>query len=381
MSVWDSLTGSSSARALERQVAGNEVAHSWLLLGPSGSGKSSAAIAMAAALNCEVEPGKGCGRCSACERILRRRFPDVHHIQPEGPLIPVDVIRESVIPQTSRSAFEGRTKVFVIEEADRMNEPAQNALLKTLEEPHDDTVFILISDDEEEVLETIQSRCRIVRLEPLPEDDLVQVMVAGGASDDEARLAARVSHGDVDRAQALVQEKESSLRRSLWRSVPARLTSPTDALDAAAEILDTARSAVKARERQQKKEITELADAMGEGRGTARARNALATRHKRELRRLEEEILGEALDAIASFYRDVVALRSGGPDTAINLDSLEDLRAWAESESPDIWLLMGAERCIAARAALPKNANQTLAIESCLLHLTRLLAPPAAVRA
>jgi DNA polymerase-3 subunit delta' len=381
MSVWDSLTGSRTSETLVKQVRGKEVAHSWLLLGPSGSGKRSAAIAMAAALNCEVEPGVGCGTCSACERILRRRYPDVHHIQPEGPLIPVDVIRETVIPQTSRSAFEGRTKVFVIEEADRMNEPAQNALLKTLEEPNDDTVFILISDDEEEVLETIQSRCRIVRLEPMSEDGLVEVMVGSGASEEEARLAARVSHGDVDRAQSLVQEKEASLRRSLWRSVPHRLVAPTDALDAATEILDTARSAVKAREREQKKEITELADATGEGRGTAHARNALAKRHKRELRRLEEEILGEALDAIASFYRDVVAVRTGGAGTAINLDSLEGLEAWADSDVPDIRLLMAVERCITARAALPKNANQTLTIESCLLGITQLVQPPVGVRA
>lgn len=379
MSVWDPL--SQSAQGLERQISGGEVAHAWLFLGSRGSGKRAAAVAMAAALNCTVEPGVGCGECSSCRRILRRRHPDVHHVQPEGPLIPVDVIRELVIPETSRSAFEGRTKVFVIEEADRMNEAAQSALLKTLEEPNDDTVFILISYDEQELLETIRSRCRIVRLEPVPEDRLVQAMVAGGADEGEARLAARVSQGDADRAQSLIDEKEAGLRRSLWRSIPGRLVTAIDAMDAAAEILDTARSAVKSREREQKKEIAELADAMGEGRGTAQVRNALAKRHKRELRRLEEEILGEALDAVGSFYRDVVAMRSAGADVAINLDSLDELDAWVASDVPDIRLLMSTDRCIAARAVLPKNANQTLAIESCLLDLARFVTPPVAVRA
>jgi DNA polymerase III subunit delta' len=378
MSVWDPLL--ESARGLSKQIAG-EVAHAWLLLGPRGSGKRMAAVAMAAALNCPVEPGVGCGECSSCSRILRRRHPDVHHIQPEGPLIPVDVIREGVIPQTSRSAFEGRTKVFIIEEADRMNEPAQNALLKTLEEPTADTVFILISDDDQELLETIRSRCRVVRLEPMSEEELVEGMVAGGSSEAEARLAARASHGDVERAQSLVGEKEAGLRRSLWRSIPGRLTTPIDALDSAAEILDTARSAVKAREREQKKEITELAEAMGEGRGTAHARNALAKRHKRELRRLEEEVLGEALDAVGSFYRDVVAMRSAGADVAINLDSTDELDGWATSDVPDIRLLMATDRCIAARAVLPKNANQTLAIESCLLDVARLVSVPIGVQA
>jgi DNA polymerase III subunit delta' len=181
MSVWESL--SEGAQDIARQVAGGEVAHSWLLLGPRGSGKRVAAVAMAAALNCTVEPGVGCGECSACSRILRRRHPDVHHIQPEGPLIPVDVIREVLIPETSRSAFEGRTKVFVVEEADRMNEAAQSALLKTLEEPNDDTVFILISDDDQDLLETIRSRCRIVHLETMSEDNLVAAMVARGAGE------------------------------------------------------------------------------------------------------------------------------------------------------------------------------------------------------
>jgi DNA polymerase III subunit delta' len=379
MTVWDPLP--ESARGLARQIRAEEVAHSWLLLGPAGSGKRVAAVAMAAALNCPLEPDIGCGECSSCSRILRRRHPDVHHVQPEGPLIPVDVIREWVIPETSRSAFEGRTKVFIIEEADRMNEPAQNALLKTLEEPTDDTVFILISDDEQEVLETIRSRCRIVRLEPMPEDALVEAMVAGGSTDEDARLAARVSHGDVERAHQLAGDKEANVRRSLWRSIPGRLVSPVDALDAAVEILDTARSAVKTLEREQKKEIAELAEAMGEGRGTAHARNALAKRHKRELRRLEEEVLGEALDAVGSFYRDVVAMRSAGADVAINLDSTEELDQWTASDVPDIRLLMATDRCIAARGVLPKNANQTLAIESCLLDVARLVSPPAAARA
>src|SRR5687768_17938709 len=80
MSVWGTLKGSRAAEALAAQISSDEVAHAWLLLGPAGSGKRPAAQAMAAALNCTIEPGTGCGQCSVCLRIARRRFPDVHHI-------------------------------------------------------------------------------------------------------------------------------------------------------------------------------------------------------------------------------------------------------------------------------------------------------------
>jgi DNA polymerase-3 subunit delta' len=381
MSVWQSLHGSRAAEGLAAQVAAEEVAHAWLLLGPVGSGKRPAATAMAAALNCTVEPNVGCGNCSSCLRIMRRRHPDVHHIVPEGPLIPVDVVREQVIPEASRSPFEGRTKVFVIEEADRMNDPAQNALLKTLEEPQPETVFILLSHREEEVLETIRSRCRVVRMEPVDEETIVDLLRKEGASDESSLLAARLSEGNLERARLLVFEDAGMERRALWVGVPRRLTSPSDALDIAAEIVAEARSASKSVETQHKEEVTELAEALGEGRGTAGARNALAKRHKRELRRVEEEVLAEALGSLASFYRDVLAARAGGEEGVTNLDLLPEINRWAEADIADARFLAAVERCVIARGSLTKNANVALAIEATLVELVRLVPPRSLVGA
>ena len=373
-SVWHELRGSTAAERLRRLLAAEEVAHAWLLLGPAGSGKSAVALAMAAALNCPVEPAVGCGECSSCVRILRRRHPDVHHIAPEGPLIPVDVIRELVIPEASRSPFEGVRKVFVLEESDRMNDPAQNALLKTLEEPQPDTVFILISDQEEDLLETVRSRCRILRMEPVPEPRIVEVLQQDGVPETRARLAARLSEGDLGRARSMGLDEAVQKRRERWLSIPSRLLSPVDALDAAAEIIGEARESVVAREAVQKTEVIELAEAMGEGRGTATARTALAKRHRRELRRLEEEVLGEALATLASFYRDVLVLRSGGNDAVVNLDLVGEIESWAETtEITGPNLLAAAERFVQARASLARNANQTLAIESTLLEVAGLI--------
>ena len=376
MSVWDVLEGTTVGATLQAQLKAGSHPHAWLFLGPPGAGKEAAAIAMASALNCREEPGVGCGRCSICLRIARRRFPDVHHIVPEGPIIPVDVIREQIIPEAARSAFEGSTKVFIIEEAHRMNPSAQNALLKTLEEPLPDVVFVLISDNEGDLLETITSRCRVIRLATVSRDRVAELLVQEGASKESAELAALVSDGDLDRARKMALDDKARERRELWLSIPQRLGSPIDALDAATEIVAEGRAAAKEHEGAQKEEIVELAEAMGEGRGTAGARNALAKKHRRELRRVEETVLAEALACLASFYRDVLAARSGASAAVVNRDVGETIETWAGTDLPAGALVTAVERLVEARAALSLNANVPLTIEAALLEVAR-VAPPA----
>ena len=380
MNVWNKLDRNRIVEGLARQVASGEVPHAWLLLGPSGSGKRSAALAMAAGLNCTEEPGVGCGTCSTCARIMRRAYPDVHHIAPEGPLIPVDVIRETVIPEAARSPFEGRRKVFIIDEAERMNDAAQNAILKTLEEPQPDTIFVLISDNEGELLETIRSRCRIVRFAPVSEARIIELLRDDGASQETALLAARLSEGDFERARRFIEDPAMLERRRTWIGMAGRLQSSVDALDAAAEVIAITKETVKEREGTQKHEITALADAMGEGRGTAAARNALANRHKRELRRLQEDVLGEALATLGSFYRDVLALRRGAVEGIVNLDLVDELRPWAENDAvSDGALLRAVDRCLETRGRFEHNPNATLHMEATLLDLARLVPPPVSV--
>lgn len=379
MTVWRSLARSRAATGLARQLASDEVAHSWLLLGPPGAGKLTAAIAMAAAVNCSEEPGVGCGRCSTCARITRQRHPDVHHVVPEGPLIPVDQIRETVIPEAARSPFEGHRKVFIVEEAERMNDAAQNAMLKTLEEPQPDTMFVLVSEREDELLETIRSRCRIVRLEPVSFEDVLEILRSEGAEPEEARTAARIAGGDLVLARKAAFDESFRERRRLWATIPARLVSAVDCLDAASEIVDAGRAAAKEREREQKQEVTELAEALGEGRGTAAARNALAKRHRREVRRAEEEVLAEALDFLATLFRDVLVVRRGSPEDVVNADFSDEIARWAQGDFGDAGLLAAVDRCIAARESLTHNANVPLAIESALLAVGRLAPPPSAV--
>ncbi|MFN2588346.1 MAG: DNA polymerase III subunit delta' [Actinomycetota bacterium] len=374
MSVWSRFEGTPAAERVAAQLAAGETAHAWLLAGPRGAGKHAVAFAMAAALLCETAPGTGCGSCPGCARALRDRHPDLHRVQPEGVIIPVDVIRETVIPEAARSPFEAAYKVFLIDDADRMNDAAQNALLKTLEEPQPDTVFVLISDHEEEVLETIRSRCRTVRLEPVPAARIVDALVQAGASREDAARAATLSEGDIERARRVVFDDGVRARLELWRGIPARLTSPLEALDAAAEVVAEAKAAAKAREKEQRGEVVELAEAMGEGRGTSAARNALAKRHRRELRRIEEEVLLEALGTVGGFYRDVLAARKEAGGAA-------EAAAWAASPVPDAALVAAAARCAETAGTFAFNANALLALEATLVDLARLVPPPVTAQA
>jgi DNA polymerase III subunit delta' len=380
VTVWESLPQARVSRSISRRLREGSLPHAWLLLGPRGSGKRATALAVAAALNCPESPGVGCGGCHSCTRVIRQRHPDVHIVVPEGPIISVEVIREMVIPEAARSPYEGAYKVFIVEEAERMNPPAQNALLKTLEEPPTDTVFILICDQEDELLETIRSRCHEIRLFPPSEEELTELLIDEGAQPGRARLAARLSEGDVGIARAIAFDDGALERRRFFAALAGRLTSPPDALDAAAEIGAEAASAVRARAAEQKQEMVELAEAVGEGRGTATLRSSLARRHKRELRRVEEIVLVESLESLGSFYRDVLAVRRGAGETVSNMDLVAEIELWAASDVGDGNLVAAVHRCAVTPGALARNANQSLAIEATLLELAGFVPPPDARR-
>ncbi|MDQ3767745.1 MAG: DNA polymerase III subunit delta' [Actinomycetota bacterium] len=371
--VWDVLHLSGSPHI----PSSLNVPHAWLLLGPTGSGKRATALAMAAAFNCPELPGVGCGVCFTCTRIIKGRHPDLHQIAPEGQVISVETIRTGVIPEAARSPFEGRRKVFVIEEAERMHPSAQNALLKTLEEPPEDTIILLVSDQEDELLETVRSRCRVVHFQRVACEAIQGILEAEGAEASAARLAARIADGDINRARSFALEPEAQSRHRAFAGVPARLTSSLDALDAAAEIVTEAARAVKKRSEGQKQEVVDLAAALGEGRGTASARTSLAKRHKRELRRLENDVLNEALWTIASWYRDVLAARRSAPEAIANLDLTPEMVRWAAAPEPDDRSLVAAiRRCAVTPGALARNANPSLAIEATLVELAKLTPPP-----
>lgn len=158
---------------LRRAIEQGRVAHAYLFTGPEGSGKHTAALAFAAALNCLTHPGQGCGgECSACSKIADGIHPDVRTLERQGAarIIPIQTIRAEILATVGMPPHEARARFFLIEEAGSMQGPAANALLKTLEEPPERTHFILGTTAPEKLLPTIRSRCQRVAFQELPAD-------------------------------------------------------------------------------------------------------------------------------------------------------------------------------------------------------------------
>jgi DNA polymerase-3 subunit delta' len=147
---------------LEEAMARDRLAHAYLLSGPPGAPLVTAARALAAAANCETQPGVGCTDCGQCVRIFEDRHPDVVLLRPEGAakIVPIDTIREQVVPALALCPHEARTRWFIFEEAAALQDPAANALLKSLEEPPARTHFILCTNAPDAILPTIRSRCQ-----------------------------------------------------------------------------------------------------------------------------------------------------------------------------------------------------------------------------
>ncbi len=195
--------------------------HAYLISGMEGMGKRTLAHLLAQYLLCTGER-KPCGQCPSCIQVQDGNHPDVMTVAPGKPLspdvrsglvgIPVDEIRY-VISQVGQHTFVGGRRVVIIERADKMNQPAQNALLKTLEEPLEDTVFLLLTDALELLLPTIVSRCRALKLHPWPDDVILCALEGHGVTGSMAKQALHVSGGSIGRAIAVAADEGYWQRR------------------------------------------------------------------------------------------------------------------------------------------------------------------------
>ena len=190
---------------LTRSFRAGSVVHAFLIHGEAGCGKRTLAMTLSMALHCEKKGSQPCMECGPCKRMLAGTHPDHIVVKNDKTIISVDEVRE-LIDALSEKPYEGGFRTVVIEDADKLNDRAQNALLKTLEEPDGRTVFFLLTARKEALLPTIRSRCRPVFMPRLPEDTVEQELLSRGVKPDRAAYAARLSQGVLGRALELAGE-------------------------------------------------------------------------------------------------------------------------------------------------------------------------------
>ncbi|ABK53742.1 DNA polymerase III, delta prime subunit [Acidothermus cellulolyticus 11B] len=414
------------AVAAAARASGAGMTHAWLFVGPPGSGRSVAARAFAAALQCRAaEPG--CGECTDCRTVLAGTHPDVTIVRPQGLSLGVAEARE-LVARAALAPANARWQVVVLEDADRLTEGAANVLLKAIEEPAPRTVWLLCVPAPHDLVPTIRSRCRLVTLRTPPVAAVAELLIRrNGVAADTAELAARAAGAHIGRALRLATDARARARRSAVLEAAARLAGPIDlggCLRVAADLVDAATSeATTETEALDQAETAALREALGEGgtasgdrrrvasgvlRGSSAALRELEARQKSRASRAQRDALDRTLMDLAGFFRDVLLVQLGvaaetvsgvaeavpgvaegvsGAGAAgavpgvaarsrpwvMNADVLDRIRDVAARSTPEM-TLHRIDAIMECRAALAANANPLLAFEALAIQISGLAA-------
>jgi DNA polymerase-3 subunit delta' len=371
--VWAGLVGQAPAIARLQQAVAGDMTHAWLFTGPPGSGRSNAALAFAAALQCE---DGGCGACHSCHGVSVGSHPDVRVTRTEKLSIGVDDVRELV--RTAALAPVGRRyQVMVIEDADRLTEPAANALLKAIEEPNARTVWLLCAPTVEDVLPTIRSRTRLVVLATPKADEVAAFLRArDDAPADVALHAARASQGHIGRARALARDQDTRDRRREVVRIPAGLTSLRACMLAAATLNDLARAEADAltgsHDGLEKEELDRMYGVVDRGRRPreyAPALRDLEKAQKTRAKRRHLDVVDRGLMDLVSVYRDALTLQIGAGSEIVNEEIRGDVEGLARATTPEDNLRRIDAVFEAREQMLEFNVPALLALESLMMGL------------
>ncbi len=377
--VWAELIGQRRAVSALRRAAQGEphaMSHAWLIVGPPGSGRSNAARAFAAALQCERRNGApGCGICSGCRTALNGAHPDVTVVRTEQLSIGVEEVRE-LVRRAAMSPTLGRRQVIVVEDADRVTERGADALLKSIEEPARRTVWILCAPTADDVVATIRSRCRLLTLATPTVDAVARLLTQRDhVPPDLALESARAAQGHVGRARMLAREPRAREWRRTVLQIPFGLTSLAACLEAANRLIQTCSAeAAAATEEVDARERSALEEALGFGTRGARPRQGAAAlkeldeQQKARAKRFQRDAIDRALTELTGFYRDLLALQTGAGTSLVNADLQPRLAVMARKTTAES-TLRRIDALLACRTALEGNVAPLLAVESTLIAL------------
>ncbi len=375
MTVWDDLVSQRGViDVLRRASSGHGMSHAWLFTGPPGSGRSNAAIAFAAALQCEESP-PGCGECHSCRTAVKGSHADVAIIRTDKLSLGVDEIRHLV--RSSALAPVGRRwQILIVEDADRLTDQACTALLKAIEEPTERTVWLLCAPTVEDVLPTIRSRCRLVTLATPSTTDVTEFLVRTGVSDSLAAYAARASQGHIGRAKALARDEATRNRRREVVSIPTKLRSIGDCMVAATNLAESAKEEADAitseLDSREKADLDTTYGVVERGRRPreyAPALSALEKGQKTRAKRRILDVVDRGLMDLTSFYRDVITVGIHSDAGLVNEELRTEVEQVARSSSPEQNLRRIDAIFTAREQMLEFNVPVALALESMMVGL------------
>ena len=387
MSVWEVLIGQDEATATLSHAAADAarslrgepapgMTHAWLITGPPGSGRSTAATAFAAALVC---PEQGCGDCIPCRTAIAGTHSDVEIVRPEGLSYGADDT-EALVMQASMAPSTSRWHIIVVEDADRLTEQALNRLLKALEEPAPSTVWVLCAPGVEDVLPTVRSRTRHVSLRtPSASDVATALQQRYGVDAAIAAFAARASQGHIGRARALATDEQARLRRHEVLRLPLELHDLSSCFVAAADLLAAATGdATALADPLDAREEADLLRAYGEGADNAsnarakklsgKAMKDLQKSHKSRRTRMVRDQIDRALLDLVGFYRDVLILQVQSDVGLINEEMRTQLSQVAVRATPED-TARRLEALAYARLQIAANVTPQLALEALMVRL------------
>ena len=375
MSVWDDLVGQEpTIETLSRAVRDEaSMTHAWLFTGPPGSGRSNAARAFAAALQCAAG---GCGQCRECRTALDGTHADVKVVATEGLSIKVEDTR-ALVQEAGLRPSVGAWRVIIVEDVDRLTERAADALLKALEEPTPRTVWLLCAPSLEDVIITIRSRSRHVRLRTPPVAAVAELLQRRDGIDGPMALyAARAAQSHIGLARRLARDDKARNRRHDTISLATRITGVGEAVLAADNLNKIAEEeSVAASAERDAADKARLLETLGADPG-ARTQPphirsqlaALERDQKARAKRHIRDVIDRSLIDLASIYRDALVLRIGSDVELVNPDAIDKVRGLATLFSAE-QLLGHLDAISEARERINANVPPLLALEAMALQL------------
>lgn len=375
MSVWDDVVGQEPVVATLQMAVADPVVmtHAWLITGPPGSGRSVAAKAFAAALQC---PDGGCGTCHECRTAFEGTHADVDVIDTEVLTLKVDLTRE-LVQLAARRPSVGRWRVIVVEDADRLSERAANALLKAIEEPTARTVWILCAPSLEDVIITIRSRSRHVRLRTPSVEAVAALLVRrDGIDPSMATFAARAAQSHVGIALRLARDEGARIRRRDVVALAWKIRTVGDAVGAAADIGAIAKEEAAAssteRDGAEKAQLMATLGADPSARTQpphVRSQVALLEKEqKTRATRFSRDVIDRSLIDLLSVYRDAMVVHTGASIALVNQDMAEQVHQLARVLTPER-LLQSMDAIGTARERIDANVQPLLALEAMAISL------------